>query len=138
MAQTKRKRGHDTGVKSKKIKEEESAEIKQELDAETKPVVKSRSKIAETETDSDPIVESDTTSQSGNDDGVSWPSEDDADGEDAWNGVEEQEDRDGGIRIAMEAAGLDNADPKPQSQHDGMICSPLTVENCRRLRKHSK
>ena len=31
----------------------------------------------EAETDSDPIVESDTTEQSGDDDGVSWPSDDD-------------------------------------------------------------
>ncbi|KAL8704379.1 MAG: hypothetical protein Q9201_002448 [Fulgogasparrea decipioides] len=37
----------------------------------------------ETETDSDPIVESDTTEHSGGDDGVSWPSDDD---------VENQED----------------------------------------------
>lgn len=33
-------------------------------------------KIQETETDSDPIVESDTTQHSGEDDGVSWPSDD--------------------------------------------------------------
>lgn len=31
----------------------------------------------EAETDSDPIVESDTTEHSGDDDGVSWPSDDD-------------------------------------------------------------
>lgn len=37
-------------------------------------------KIQETETDSDPIVESDTTERSGDDDGVSWPSDN---GEDA-------------------------------------------------------
>lgn len=37
-------------------------------------------KIQETETDSDPIVESDTTEHSGDDDGASWPSDD---GEDA-------------------------------------------------------
>lgn len=36
--------------------------------------------IQETETDSDPIVESDTTEHSGDDDGVDWPSDD---GEDA-------------------------------------------------------
>ena len=30
----------------------------------------------EAETDSDPIIESDTTEQSGDDDGVSWPSDD--------------------------------------------------------------
>lgn len=32
-------------------------------------------KIQETETDSDPIVESDTTEHSGDDDGISWPSD---------------------------------------------------------------
>lgn len=37
-------------------------------------------KIQETETDSDPIVESDTTEHSGDNDGVDWPSDD---GEDA-------------------------------------------------------
>ena len=31
---------------------------------------------AEAETDSDPIIESDTTERSGDDDGVSWPSDD--------------------------------------------------------------
>lgn len=31
---------------------------------------------AEAETDSDPIIESDTTEHSGDDDGVSWPSDD--------------------------------------------------------------
>lgn len=33
--------------------------------------------ILETETDSDPIIESDTTEHSGEDDGVSWPSDED-------------------------------------------------------------
>ena len=33
--------------------------------------------LRETETDSDPVVESDTTEHSGDDDGVSWPSDED-------------------------------------------------------------
>ena len=33
--------------------------------------------ILETETDSEPIVESDTTENSGEDDGISWPSDED-------------------------------------------------------------
>ena len=33
--------------------------------------------VLETETDSDPVVESDTTEHSGDNDGVSWPSDDD-------------------------------------------------------------
>ena len=37
----------------------------------------------EAETDSDPIVESDTASQSGDDDGESWPSDDSAENEDS-------------------------------------------------------
>ena len=42
-----------------------------------------RSEIeAEAETDSDPIIESDTPEFSGEDDGVSWPSDDPGDGED--------------------------------------------------------
>ena len=35
--------------------------------------------IIEAETDSDPILESDTTEHSGDDDGASWPSEEDED-----------------------------------------------------------
>lgn len=48
----------------------------------------------ETETDSDPIVESDTTEHSGDDDGVSWPSdrEELAAGEISREGVEISED----------------------------------------------
>lgn len=61
----------------------------------------------ETATDSDPIVESDTAPQSGEDDGVSWPS----DGEDYkedWAGVEDNGA--GGVKVAAETA---NAAPKP-------------------------
>lgn len=43
---------------------------------EVKKTVKAPSRNLEAETDSDPIVESDTTDQSGEDDGVSWPSDD--------------------------------------------------------------
>ena len=39
---------------------------------------KKQPEFNETETDSDPIVESDTTEHSGVDDGMSWPSEEEA------------------------------------------------------------
>lgn len=47
----------------------------------------------ETETDSEPIVESDTASQSGEDDGASWPSDE---GAEEWGGVEVEEENRGG------------------------------------------
>lgn len=69
----------------------------------TKKSVK-ESFIAETATDSDPIVESDTTSQSGEDDGVSWPS-DVAEGNEEWGGVDEDNEA-GGVKVAAEAANI--------------------------------
>jgi hypothetical protein len=53
---------------------------------------KARSRDAEVETDSDPIVESDTTENSGDDDDVTWPS----DGDEVVDGS----DVDGGGRLA--------------------------------------
>ncbi|MCJ1227158.1 pumilio domain member 6 [Toensbergia leucococca] len=44
-------------------------------------VVKAARPILEAETDSDPIIESDTTEHSGDDDGVSWPEDDNGDAE---------------------------------------------------------
>ena len=77
------------GVRHKKVKTHTTEEVK--------PITSKRSKIAEVETDSDPIVESDTASQSGDDDGVSWPSDEEQ--------KEELEDNeDGGIKIAADAA----------------------------------
>ena len=60
-----------------------------------------RAQDLETATDSDPIVESDTTSQSGDDDGVSWPSEEEA-----------EENDDEGVNIAAEAAGVSQSAEK--------------------------
>ncbi len=77
----------------------------------------------EAETDSDPIVESDTTSQSGEDDGVSWPS--DNEGGDGQEGVESEDGASKGDS-GVEGTGLDT-DPvnapqaKPKSKStDGM------------------
>lgn len=56
--------------------------------------------VLETATDSDPIVESHTTSQSDEDDGTSWPSDDDAE-PDQWAGVEE-DNKTGLVQSAME------------------------------------
>ena len=76
-----------------------------------KPIA--RSKIKETETDSDPIVESDTTEHSGEDDGVSWPSDEDDIGqimpkEDDFEGF--GEDDDGGVKLPKE---------KPSARKEG-------------------
>ena len=71
----------------------------------------------ETATDSDPLVESDTASQSGDDDGVSWPSDDEAEGSEDWKGIGVAEDSDdGGAKIAAEAVGaLQSAKRAPQA-----------------------
>ena len=77
---------------------------------EPKAPKKSRlsSKFAETETDSDPIVESDTTENSGDDDGVSWPSDNEDDEkdhdvaqEDYFEDFDEDDDG-GGVKVGTE------------------------------------
>lgn len=58
----------------------------------------------ETATDSDPLVESDTTSQSGDDDGVSWPSGDEVEAGEHWEGVGvPSDDAEEGVKIAEAA-----------------------------------
>ena len=60
----------------------------------------------ETATDSDPIVESDTTSQSGDDDGVSWPSDEEVEADDDWEGPGVVDGKEhGGLKIAEKTAG---------------------------------
>ena len=75
--------------------------------------------LLEAETDSDPIIESDTTSQSGDDDGSSWPSDNDgvADEEDGeeWEGSSEDPDEEGGIGIPADSATQKLSNPKPSS-----------------------
>ena len=48
---------------------------KHKIEASSSKISEASVKIQETETDSDPIEESDTTEHSGEDDGVSWPSD---------------------------------------------------------------
>ena len=51
-------------------------------------------------------MESDTTSQSGDIDGASWPSDEEAEGDESLESVGLAEDNeDGGVKIAAEAAG---------------------------------
>lgn len=67
----------------------------------------------ETATDSDPLVESDTTSQSGHDDGVSWASDEEAEESEDWEGVGVAEDNDdGGVKTAAEAVGASQSAKK--------------------------
>ena len=74
---------------------------------EEKPAKSSKhAQDLETATDSDPLVESDTTSQSGDDDGISWPSDEETEEAESWESVGVAEDNDdGGVKIAAEAAG---------------------------------
>lgn len=71
----------------------------------------------ETATDSDPIVESDTTSQSGDDDGVSWPSDEKVEADEDGEGVEIANDKeDGGVKIAEEARASKSAEKVPSTK----------------------
>lgn len=87
------------GSKSKKPRKEE------------KPAKDSkRLQDVETATDSDPIVESDTTSHSGDDDGVSWPSDEEVEaGEDEEGVGLVKDNEDGGMEIAAAASASDSA-----------------------------
>ena len=89
MAASKRKENpstkfHAGNVSKKPKKEEKLAESSVRLQE------------LETATDSDPLVESDTASQSGDDDGVSWPSDEDAKEGEAEDGAGLEEDSDDG------------------------------------------
>ena len=109
MAMSKRKANlqAEGGTRRKKVKKEEYA-------------VPVRSQIAETEEDSEPIVESDTTSQSGDDDGESWPSDEDVGDDDAFSGFEEEDIEDVSARNGTKRHGQSSADAIPKlDQHSG-------------------
>ena len=90
MSATKRKRGA--------AKDEAASPVKKtRADRNGVNKAKIRSELEETEPDSDPIVESDTTDHSGSDNGVSWPSEED-EGEEQ-NVFEGDDDDDGGVKL---------------------------------------
>ena len=72
----------------------------------------------ETATDSDPIVESDTTSQSGDDDGVSWPSDEEHEAGEAWEGIEDADDKERGEDKIAETAGASKSGTKIQNAKD--------------------
>ena len=92
------------------VKKEEDAELKEEKDVE----VQDKRKIAEVETDSDPIVESSTASKSGDDDGVSWPSDDEAAGEE--QGYDDKENE---IEGPVEVTNVDRRTEKPKAKDEG-------------------
>ena len=71
MVGIKRKQSASSGNKS--------GHIKKRKHTSPPAVESSTSSNLEAETDSDPIIESDTTEQSGDGDGVSWPSDQDED-----------------------------------------------------------
>ena len=71
------------------------ANKKPKIEAKTPP----RHRDLGTETDSDPIIESDTTEHSGDDDGVSWPS--DGEGMEEDGIAEEESENDGGVDLPI-------------------------------------
>ena len=94
MAGTKRKAGLDSKSESGNIQK------MSKNDAERR---KTEDGALEAETDSDPIIESDTTSQSGDDDGVSWPSDEDDGKVDEFQGLSEGDNEEGGVKFTAEA-----------------------------------
>lgn len=74
----------------------------------------------ETETDSDPIVESETTEHSGDDDGVSWPSDREEE--------EEEEEEEGGVELPTNTS-TGSANSKSLSSRD----SVKIAKNCKIL-----
>ena len=93
------------------------------------PQLPVRSKVAETETDSDPLVESDTTSQSGDDDGVDWPSDDEPDEKNQWNGGEEQDEEENvGVSLTAQTGPPPRkAEPRVNDKPEGTADSTLRV-----------
>ena len=81
-----------------------------------KPNTSKGKEALEAETDSDPIIESDTASQSGDDDGVSWPSDDEgAQNEEEleeWGGASDAGNDNGGRRHDADAVNLTRAESK--------------------------
>ena len=90
MADMKRKRA--IGTKSQPGSIQKKHKKGEESHKSSKPV-----EPLEAGTDSDPIIESDTTSQSGEDDGVSWPSDNEGgDGQkevELWEGASKGDSR---------------------------------------------
>ena len=106
MAGIKRKGASDAKIQAG------NSQKKQKKD-EKRPKTSKSIQPLETETDSEPIVESNTTSQSGDDDGVSWPSGHEGEEGDELGGVSEEDDKNGGIKIAVEA--VNGAQPKTKN-----------------------
>lgn len=75
----------------------------------------------EAETDSDPIVESDTNSQSGDDDGVSWPSDGDEDAAHT-SALEEESNLSGAEVSAVHTSGVKNNEEKSAKNKDVTAC----------------
>lgn len=97
---------------------------KQKQKQETKPTLKTKVSATnlETETDSDPIVESETPEFSGEDDGVSWPSEDDAGLNSNQGRFSEEEDE----------AGFEDQEPANVTRPDSSTTDPkgLSSKTC--------
>lgn len=82
--------------------------------------LKRKERNLETETDSDPIVESETTEHSGDDDGVSWPSD------------REEEEEEGGVELPT-GASTESANSKSLPSRENVKiaknCKLLVLQN---------
>ena len=88
---------------------------------------------AQTEEDSDPIGESDTFSESGADDGASWPSKAASDEEDSFEGLEDGADDVGDEEEEEEepnGGGVTVAETPSRSKPDGKIDSSMLSDAC--------
>ena len=94
MAATKRKVANPSKNKSTSVVKK----AKVERNAAKKP--KTPLELRETETDSDPIEESNTTEHSGEDDGISWPSEEER--RDEQDAPEDDDDEDGRVSLPQD------------------------------------
>ena len=108
----KRKGTFETKPQSERLQKKHKR--KEESHESPKPV-----QLLEAETDSDPIIESGTTSQSGEDDGGSWPSENESGGEneevESWDGASEGGNGVEGAEFDIRAANAQQGKPKPDS-----------------------
>ena len=113
MAATKRKESPNSNLKTNSAMKKPKKEEKQLNGAK-------RVQDLETVTDSDPLIESDTTSQSGDDDGASWPSDEDVEPGEDLEGLGPVEDNDdGGVKIAAEAASASQSAKKAPTNKSG-------------------
>ena len=112
VAGMKRKGAFETNPQPGRLQKKHKKE--EESHKSSKPV-----EPLEAETDSDPIIESDTTSQSGEDDGVSWASDNEGGGVqeevESWEGASEGNNGVEGAGFDTDSVNAPQEKPRPKS-----------------------